>query len=188
AALPKPPATIDPTAVVAAHAVLVGTHPIRIGRGAVVHPYARLVSTHGPVDVGDGCIVGERAAIGLGEPGAAASAGAADARVALGRNTVVETGAVVEARETGEGAVVEAGARAGPGSVMEAHSKLAPTVRLPAGVRLPAYTVVYGPAPDQRRVDTTLRGSNTVQALRDQAHARQLELLRKLIPSNIAKW
>lgn len=69
--------------------------------------------------VGEGCVVFEKAVVGVGLRDSFAARGESRADgVVLGRNVVVETGAVVEAAEVGEGTVVEAGARLGAGVVV----------------------------------------------------------------------
>jgi hypothetical protein len=71
------------------------------------------------VVVGVGCVVFEKAVVGVGLRDGFAARGESRADgVVLGRNVVVETGAVVEAAEVGEGTVVEAGARLGAGVVV----------------------------------------------------------------------
>lgn len=77
--------------------------------------------------VGEGCVVFERARVGVAEDGgrpevgrrvSGLSMGGRGEGVVLGRNVVVETGAVVEASEMGEGSVVEAGGVVGRGCVV----------------------------------------------------------------------
>ena len=113
--LPKPPATLAPTATIADTAVLTGKHPVIIQAEAVLHPRARLVSTHGPVTVGEGCIVSERGVVGAAPPEATADLAA----TTLGRDVVLEPAAVVEAgAQVGEGSMLEAGSRVGAGAVL----------------------------------------------------------------------
>ncbi|KAK4906240.1 hypothetical protein LTR28_000636, partial [Elasticomyces elasticus] len=50
----KPPCTIHPSAVISDRAILTGTHPISIAENTVLHPYARIDSTNGPVELGRG--------------------------------------------------------------------------------------------------------------------------------------
>lgn len=61
----KPPTTIDPTALVSSQASLTGTHPITIGANTVLHARCKLISDHGAIEIGEGCIVNERAGVGL---------------------------------------------------------------------------------------------------------------------------
>ena len=126
--LPRPSSiAVDPSALIAQHAQLTGTHPITIGPGAVLHPHAKVNSTGSVVMLGEGCVVFERARVGVADVGevpgfdrrqSGTYMGARGEGVVLGRNVVVETGAVVEAAEVGEGSVVESGAVVGRGAVV----------------------------------------------------------------------
>ena len=99
--------------------MITGTQPITIGPHAVLHPHGKVTSGTAPVVVGEGCVVFEKAVVGVGLRDGFAARGESRADgVVLGRNVVVETGAVVEAAEVGEGTVVEAGARLGAGVVV----------------------------------------------------------------------
>ena len=117
---PKAPTALDPTAIIAQHALLTGTYPITIGPRAVIHPYAKIISSGGPVIIQEGAIVWEKAIIGAsgstvsyhGPHGDVAE----DMAVKIGRNAVIETGAIVEAEIVGEGTLVEAFARVGQGA------------------------------------------------------------------------
>jgi carbonic anhydrase/acetyltransferase-like protein (isoleucine patch superfamily) len=133
----------------------------------------------------------------------------------LGRNVVVETAAVVEGCALGEGTVVESFARVGEGAVLGKVSTLRtcsvlllPLLRcyalyivlipisqfckivayacVPAHASIPDYTVVYG-AGGARRTDTTTRSSRLVGDIKAVAHGKQLNGLRQLIPSSLAK-
>lgn len=126
--LPRPSSiAVDPSALIAQHAQLTGTHPITIGPGAVLHPHAKVNSTGSVVMLGEGCVVFERARVGVADVGevpgfdrrqSGTYMGGRGEGVVLGRNVVVETGAVVEAAEVGEGSVVESGAVVGRGAVI----------------------------------------------------------------------
>jgi dynactin-6 len=114
---PKAPTKIDHSAIIADKAILTGTHPITVLGRAVIHPYAKVVSQAGPVEIGDGAIVWEKAVVGVAVPdGAVVGAEMSTQSVLLGRNVVVETGAIVEGEVVGEGTVVECFARIGLGA------------------------------------------------------------------------
>jgi dynactin-6 len=69
------------------------------------------------VEIGDGAIVWEKAVVGVAVPdGAVVGAEMSTQSVLLGRNVVVETGAIVEGEVVGEGTVVECFARIGLGA------------------------------------------------------------------------
>lgn len=130
--LPKPSCiALDPSALIAQHAQLTGTHPITLGPNTVLHPHSRLSSALAPVVLGEGVVVCERAKIGVGmgpEPdaeskrssmaSARSSASVRSEGTLLGRHVVVESNAIVEAAEVGEGTVIEVGAHLGRGCVI----------------------------------------------------------------------
>ena len=104
----SPPTIIHPTAVVSPTASLTGVYPIAIGANSIIHLRAKLDSSYGSITIRDGCIVGERAFIGLpsegkahGSEGIVVGSGAlidSEARVlgSIGNGSVVEVGAVME--------------------------------------------------------------------------------------------
>lgn len=69
----------------------------------------------------------------------------------------------------------------------EQHCKIAPRTILEPQMRIPDFTVVYG-ANNARRVDTTVRDRVEIMAARVKGQQRQMDALRKLVPSNTAKW
>ena len=115
--LPKPPTSIDPSATIANHAILTGLYPITIGPRAVLHPYARIVSGDGPIEIGEGCIIWEKALVGSGSAAEDDSKRTEKVKkIVLGPNVVVESGAVVEAESVGEGTIIEAFSKIGDGT------------------------------------------------------------------------
>lgn len=124
-AAPKAPTSVHSTALIAGHAVLTGTNLITVGPRAVVHPYARINSTNGPIILGEASVIWEGAVIGA--PSGDKSSVPSDSTkketdagqgVDLGRYVVVECGAVVEAASIGEGTLIEADAKIGKGAVV----------------------------------------------------------------------
>jgi len=208
---PRPPLTIHPTAHIADKASLTGTHRITISASAVIHPFARLASTQGPIDIGEGAVVWERASVGEGKAG---DVTITTTTTVLARNIVVESGAVVEVGvELGEGSVVEVGARVGAGCIIGEVSgirffvimcescgegaclmrvagfqfcKITPLSVVPPRTRLAPYTVVFGD--DQRRVNESLRDQPGMKELFERGHLRHLETMRKLVKGGTVKW
>ncbi|KAF2136990.1 uncharacterized protein K452DRAFT_302286 [Aplosporella prunicola CBS 121167] len=180
--LPKAPASIHPAATVANHAVLTGHHAITISAGAVLHPHCKVTSVHGPVVIGEGCIIYEKAVVGIEGDGEAESGRG----VVLDRNVVVESGAVVEAALVGEGAVVGVEGRVGVGSAVGRWCQITPRCALPPGSDLPDFSVLYGN--NQRRLNYTAQTRPVVTDIRKRAHENQLRLFAKLVPNNAAKW
>jgi dynactin-6 len=118
-AAPKPPATIDPSAIVANHATLAGVFPVTIGANAIVHPYVKIVSMAGPVEIGEGAVIWERAVVGINEEGSGREDDEDGSKfVMLERNCIVESGAHVAAKLVGEGTVIEAFATVGEGCII----------------------------------------------------------------------
>ncbi len=134
---------ISPQATIHKEAFISGSHPISIGANAVIQLRAKISSTHGPVTVGEGCVVYERAVVGavLSSQPIVISAAAdstttsTSSRDILGREAravelsplplkepeevVLEKGVVVES-----GATVEAGSRLGEGTVVEVGARV----------------------------------------------------------------
>lgn len=108
----KPPCVINPKAVISEKAALLGTHKITIGPDTVIHPYAKLDATHGPIELGAYCIVAERAIVGL------TSAAPDPAAVTIGDYVSIETGATVEASQVGKATVIGAYSTLQPGCVI----------------------------------------------------------------------
>jgi dynactin-6 len=104
---PKPPSTISPQATIAAQATLAGIYPITIAAHAVLAPHSRVVSAEGPVEIGDHVLLSEKSTVGPTREGG---------RSVLGRNVVLETGAVVEGADVGEGCFVDVYAVVGEGA------------------------------------------------------------------------
>lgn len=109
----SPPTTTHPTAVVSPTASLTGIYPITVGANTIIHLRAKLSSSHGPITIGEGCIIGERANLGLQdkEPDDGGKG------VVVGSGVVIESGARVLG-SIGDGSVVEVGAEVKMGSVV----------------------------------------------------------------------
>lgn len=116
--LPAPPIARSQQALIHENASLAGTHPITVGADAIIQPRAKIISSHGPVTIGDGCVVAERAVIGLGSSLGTEKDKSWGGEVILGNGVIVESGAVVEGKMVGEGTIVEVGAVVGRGSVV----------------------------------------------------------------------
>ncbi|KAF2130293.1 trimeric LpxA-like protein [Dothidotthia symphoricarpi CBS 119687] len=193
--LPKPSSVaLHQTALIAQHAQLTGTHAITIGSNTVLHPHSKLSSTFAPVILGDGVIVYERAKVGMGmetvqdveskRSSMASMRGPISVR--LGHNVVVESNAVVEAAEVGEGSVVEVGAVLGRGCVVGKYCTIAASSVVPPYTQLPDYTIVHSGT--EQRVDKTVQLRPDILEARMAVHRKQLDMFRRLIPNNAAKW
>ncbi|KAG0644401.1 trimeric LpxA-like protein [Tuber brumale] len=159
-AVAKPPTVLASTVVIAEAASLTGTFPIKIGANTVIHPRAKLTSAHGPITIGEYCIICERTQIC--PPDAEG--------LVIGDGVVVEVNAVVEGSVVGAGSVVEVG-----------NCKLGPLTKVLEGEVVEDNTVIFGSG--QRRIDA----SGTADARR-RLLERHIESLRVLIPSNPSKF
>ncbi|KAH9907137.1 trimeric LpxA-like protein [Xylariomycetidae sp. FL2044] len=167
---PKAPVNFSSSITIADSALLTGNHTINISSESVVHPRAKLDSSNGRITIGRRCIIHERTSIG---------AASADPRPSESRDGVVihdyvtvEVSAIVESGGTiiGEGSLVGVGCKVGKGAKLGQPWE-----------EIPDFTVVYSNG--TRRLDK--RG---VTDLKNKAQARQIEVLRRLIPSNPAKF
>ncbi|KAK9770251.1 putative Trimeric LpxA-like protein [Seiridium cardinale] len=176
---PKAPVNFSPSITIADTAILTGSHTINVSSESVVHPRSRLDSTRGRVTVGRRCIVHERVHIGAaGSDPTPASFG-----VLLEDYVTVEVAAVIESGETtiAEGTVVGIGARIGRGAKIGKHCTITAKSVVQPGEVLPDYTVLY--TNGTRRTDR-----REINELKNKAQAREIEVLRRLIPSNPAKF
>jgi dynactin 6 len=119
-AAPKPPTSLDPNALIANHAVLTGIHAISVGPQTVVHPHAKLVSTYSEVEIGAGCLILERAIVGLSDNSEDAPPGNAPLpeRIVVEDNVTIESGSIVEAARIGANSFIDVGVIIGAGAVI----------------------------------------------------------------------
>ncbi|TGJ88426.1 hypothetical protein E0Z10_g347 [Xylaria hypoxylon] len=178
---PKAPVNFSSSITIADSAQLTGNHTINISSESVVHPRAKLDSANGRITIGRRCIVHERTNIGA----VSADPTPSESRdgVVVSDYATVEVGVVIESGGTviGEGCHVGVGSRIGKGAQLGKHCVLTPKSVIRPGEVVPDFTVVYSNG--TRRLDK--RG---MIDLKNKAQARQIEVLRKLIPSNPAKF
>ncbi|KAF1351072.1 trimeric LpxA-like protein [Delphinella strobiligena] len=177
---PKPPCSIHPSAIISDKAIITGTHPVTIGEGCVVHPFAKITSAVAPVRIGNNSIIAERTTVGL----IAESSASEDAAVTLEDNVSIESGAVVEAVRVGTGSVVEVNARLGPRATVGKFCKISSLCNV--FDELPDYTIVFGEG--SRRIDATVKARSDVRDLKIKGHMMHIETLKRLVPSNTSKW
>lgn len=196
-----PPLSLHPAIVIANHASLSGKYPISIAENTVLHPYAKIRSEGAEVKLGSSVIVHEGAIVGI-----SGETSSDQVSVTIGNGVSVESNAVVQAAEIGEGTVigplvrVEAGCKigkvcSGGFAVQEQYDTkalqfcaIAPAIIIPAETVLQDFTIVYGPSATDRRLDTTTQSHPEIRERKRKGHALHIETLKKLIPSNIAKW
>jgi len=170
----KPPVSLHGSTHLDPAAYVRGTHPIALGHDVLIHPRAQLSSTHGSLDVGDGCVVSEKAVLGGTAP-----ASSSDHKHYREETVDSNTGdrleadlASPESSKTIVGKSVHIHSHAsilssstiGSYTVLEAHSTILPHVtigshcKICAGVtvtrNVPDWTVVFGDGNQRRmRVD-----------------------------------
>lgn len=196
---PRPPCTIHSSAIISDKAIITGTYPVSIGENSVLHPYSKISSAVAPISIGRNCIIAERAAVGLAQESRDDNK---QSTVELGDNISVEAGAIVEARLLDDGTIVDVDATAGRGTStgkvmglviqrMITRTDLGKFCKISAACtisheHLPDYTIIYGR--NERRIDTTVQSREDIKALKIKGHLMQIDNLKRLIPSNTAKW
>ncbi|KAI0193124.1 trimeric LpxA-like protein [Astrocystis sublimbata] len=181
AAGPKAPVNFSSSITIADSAQLTGHHTINISSESVVHPRAKLESANGRITIGRRCIIHERTMIGA----ASADSTPSESRdgVVISDYVTVEAGSIIESGGTNisDGCLIGVGSRIGKGAKLGKNCILTPKSIIRPGEVIPDFTVIYSNG--TRRMDK--RG---VVELQHKAQARQIEVLRKLIPSNPAKF
>lgn len=177
---PRPPLQIHSTAIVADKAQITGSFPVTIGENAIIQPWARIRADHGSVVIGNNSTIAEKAVVGLKE------ASADQDGVMVGEDVSVETGAVVEAREVGQGCIVEVNAKIGKGVVLGKWSTIAPLEEVTERETINDFEVVFSNG--KRRVDITVKEHVEIREARKSGHDKMMEVLRILIPDGALKW
>ncbi|OQD74557.1 hypothetical protein PENDEC_c010G04500 [Penicillium decumbens] len=148
---PKAPLKADATATIADTAVFQGTHPVTIGAGTIIHPRARFYTYEGPIVIGDGCIISEKAIIGA-QPTYTQSrmSGETATRlsyfVTVGPSSTIHPGAHIHSSAT-----IEALVTIHRGADIGSHSKICSGCEIPAKGKVDEWVVVWGSGLGQRR-------------------------------------
>ncbi|RKF66795.1 Dynactin subunit 6 [Golovinomyces cichoracearum] len=189
---PKPPTQLDPSLIISEQASLTGTKLITMGSNTVIHPRCKLNSINGPITIGNSCILSERCRIGLQSEPHQVEANS----IVIGDGVVIETGAIVEASIIGDGSVIEVNSKIGKGAILgkvrynilmerikaynpSQYCKVGPYCEVADREVVPDYTVIYGRG--QRRLD-----NSGIDAIKMKMLGKQIEALKKLIPSSLA--
>ncbi|PIO71996.1 bacterial transferase hexapeptide repeat protein [Teladorsagia circumcincta] len=126
---------IHPTAIVCREATLEGC--VRIGAGTVVHPFAVIKATNGPIVIGENNIIEDRCLIeNVLEEG--------DKVMEIGDQNIVEVGAVIYAPRIGNNNVLHVQCEVGPNSCVSNGCSVGVRCKLLAKETLPERTVIYG--------------------------------------------
>ncbi len=141
-----PPLQSTPTTLISASATLVGGYPITLGPKSIIQIRAHLSSAHGPLTIGEACIISERTSIGaLSPPPQSPDASPAPPTgTTLGPCVLIESGAVVEASSVGAYTIVESGAKVGRDAKIGTGCKISSGVELGEGAVVEDGVVVWG--------------------------------------------
>ncbi|KAJ5679823.1 hypothetical protein N7462_008067 [Penicillium macrosclerotiorum] len=170
---PKAPLKADPSATIADTVVFQGTYPVTIGAGTIIHPRARFYAYEGPISIGDGCVISEKAVIGA-SPSSSVSSRASPSSstgpspsssstdltrptgqeiatrisyfVIIGPQSTVLPGAHIHSS-----AEIEALTTIHRNAEIGSHSKICSGCEVPAGGAVADWTVVWGNGVGQRR-------------------------------------
>ena len=146
---PKAPLKADATATIADTAVFQGTYPVTIGAGTIIHPRARFYAYEGPVVIGDGCIISEKAVIGAQPTQSTGSKEIATRLsyfVTVGPSSTIHPGAHIHSSAT-----IEALATIHRYADIGSHSKICSGCEVPANGKVGEWVVVWGSGLGQRR-------------------------------------
>ncbi|CAG7916159.1 unnamed protein product [Penicillium olsonii] len=181
---PKAPVKADSTATIADNVVFQGPYPVTIGAGTVIHPRAKFYTYEGPIIVGDGCIISEKAVIGSQPPPSSRSSSPLPTRdgeptpkesttrisyfVTIGPSSTIEPGVHIHSSATIEAlAIIRRGVDIG------SHAKVCSSCEITG--RVQEWCVVWGSGPGMRRKRT--RGAKPLSpAVLDAARIAQTPL------------
>jgi carbonic anhydrase/acetyltransferase-like protein (isoleucine patch superfamily) len=143
---PRAPVSVHPTTTVSETATFHGKYPVTIGSGTVIHPRARFYSFEGPIQIGDGCVIGEKCIIGDNEPTARGPASPEDqgittrlsSSVTIGPQTTIRTGAYIRSA-----AAVDSLAVVNRHATVGSHSKVCSSCEIPEKTVLEDWTVFW---------------------------------------------
>ncbi|KAL4808253.1 hypothetical protein BDV18DRAFT_158362 [Aspergillus unguis] len=154
-----PPAKIsaDPSATISDSVYMCGPYQIYISKGAVIHPRTRICASEGPIRIGEGCVINEKAIVGTYPPPPPPKTGTgtnADGKpegngeenaIVLSTNAVIGSQTLVHPGvKVHSGAVVDSQVVVGRGAEVGAHSKICARTELSPGARVKEWVVVFG--------------------------------------------
>ncbi|KIV80454.1 hypothetical protein PV11_07952 [Exophiala sideris] len=149
----RPPVSLGQTTHLDPGAYVRGSHAITIGEHSLVHPRVHLVAVHGPISIGDGCIISEKSVIGgpvqnSASPVVPQSHETEDndsdpIKTAIGSNVYIHANAEIHAGATIQNAVlIEAHAVVLSGVTVGSHAKVCAGVTVDRNIE--NWAVVYG--------------------------------------------
>ncbi|CAJ0595406.1 unnamed protein product [Cylicocyclus nassatus] len=154
---------IHPTAIVCREATLEGC--VSIGAGTVVHPFAVIKATNGPIIIGENNIIEDRSLIeNILEDG--------DKIMQIGNQNIIEVGAIVHSATIGNNNVLHVQCEVSENSCLSNGCSIGVRCKLLAKETLPERTVIYGKFNERRVANDN-----------PPVPQGQLEVLRRLLPS-----
>lgn len=145
---PRAPVSVHSTTTVSETATFHGIYPITIGSGTVIHPRARLYSFEGPIQIGDGCIIGEKTLIGDNEPNSSSSTDASggiltriSSSVVIGPQSTIRTGSYIRSA-----AVVDSLAIINRNATIGSHTKICSSCEIAEGATVEDWIVIWATA------------------------------------------
>ncbi|ETN78188.1 bacterial transferase hexapeptide repeat protein [Necator americanus] len=166
---------IHPTAIVCREATLEGC--VSIGAGTVVHPFAIIKATNGPIIIGENNIIEDRSLIEnmwscIFKATTCFRLENDDKLMEIGNQNVIEVGAVVHAPTVGNNNVLHVQCEVSPNSCISNGCSIGVRCKLFAKETLPEQTVIYGKFNERRVANDN-----------PPVPQGQLEVLRRLLPS-----
>ena len=153
----SPPTSTTPTTLVHPTAILNGSHRITLGSRSIIQARSRLDSTYGPIDIGTGSIIGERASIGyLSAPSASLPPSFEPKTVTIGEGVIIESSAIIEA-SVGAYSMIEAGAKLSKNAEVGARCKVCAMVEITEKI-VGDDIVFWGNGWDERRLQKIEKG------------------------------
>lgn len=143
---PKAPLKADATATIADTAVFQGTYPVTIGAGTIIHPRARFYAYEGPIYIGDGCIISEKAVIGAATSTSKETATRLSYFVTIGPQSTIHPGAHIHSSAT-----IEALVTINRHADIASHAKVCSGCAIPAHGKVDEWVVAWGSGIGQRR-------------------------------------
>ncbi|KAI1930470.1 hypothetical protein LOZ65_001459 [Ophidiomyces ophidiicola] len=143
--IPRPPLSVHPTATISETAYFQGKHSINIGAGTVIHPRAKILSFEGPINLGEGCIIGEKAVIGGPLPAASLTSSTGtdvttiENSVHIGPLATINSGSHIHSA-----AVIESSAIIGRQASIGRHAKVCALCEIPDNGNVEDWIVVWG--------------------------------------------
>lgn len=179
---PRPPTTIHPTATVADHVLFEGPHPVTIDAETIIHPRVRLYTYDGPIQIGGGCIIGEKSVLGAPPPAESTSTSTTTPQtdgqspIAIAQSVSIAPASTIgSGARIDEAAIIETAVTVHPRASIGAHTKICSRCDVPADTAVGDWTVVWGSGQRRKRVPLVDNGGKNGTGIEES----RLVVLRK---------